>query len=145
MLKTSSIVTILILSVACKISPEEINYDFDECAFCKMKISDSRFGAELVTGKGKVYKYDSPECLFATLAEESVEDHSYILVTDFTTPKTLITAQDATYLISPNRPSPMGGNLSAYSDPVDAQAAKEKLGGATFNFEELRLKYTAER
>ncbi len=129
--------------LSCDIAPQEINYHQDECAFCKMKISDSRFGAELVTKKGKVYKYDSAECLFATLTENSPNDYSYILVTDFTSPGELIDAVGAAYLISPGRPSPMGGDLSAYADSEDAQNAQEKLGGLVFNFDSVLNKSNA--
>jgi len=136
---------VVILSIvfisACNVSPEEINYNEDECSYCKMKISDHRFGAELVTVKGKVYKYDSAECLFHTLAEKQKEDYKYILVTDFLEPGKLINGKDAVYLIGPNRPSPMGGDLSAYNNNESATAEIEKVGGEIYDFQELLDKY----
>ncbi len=52
-----------LVTASCGSNPEPINYGHDECEFCRMQISDNRYGAELVTDKGKVYKFDSIECL----------------------------------------------------------------------------------
>ncbi|MGB5288980.1 MAG: hypothetical protein WBN42_10875, partial [Ignavibacteriaceae bacterium] len=52
---------LLFLLASCGSKPEPINYGKDECEFCRMQISDNRYGAELVTDKGKVYKFDSIE------------------------------------------------------------------------------------
>ncbi len=56
-------ITLTLLISSCGSKPEPINYGHDECEFCRMQISDNRYGAELVTDKGKVYKFDSIECL----------------------------------------------------------------------------------
>ena len=37
----------------------------DTCAYCRMTISDERFGGQFVTSKGKVHVFDSIECLAA--------------------------------------------------------------------------------
>ena len=48
---------------ACSKGHQPINYGEDECEFCKMMVMDKRYGAELVTDKGKIYFFDSIECL----------------------------------------------------------------------------------
>ena len=123
--------------VACAVAPEEINYHADACAYCRMQISDARFGAELVTRKGKVYKYDSSECLFHALSENNPDEYQYILVTDYTIPGELIDARSARFLVSPGRQSPMGGNLSAYAVESTAQAVQAEVGGELFDFNEM--------
>ena len=120
--------------IACQPSPKDIQYHEDECAFCRMKISDSKFGAELVTSKGKVYKYDAAECMFRVLNEEKDQEYAYILVTDYAQPKTLINAKEAYFLVSKNQPSPMGGNLSAYSDKSKAIQAQKSKEGDIYNY-----------
>jgi copper chaperone NosL len=105
--------------LACSTEPREIEYNQDQCDECKMMISDPRFGAELVTSKGKVYKYDAAECMIRAVKKNKDTDYVHILVTDFTQPKRLIDAQSASFLIDENRPSPMGANLSAYSTKSD--------------------------
>jgi len=129
--------------MSCELKPEPINYNNDECAYCKMQISDVRFGAEMVTSKGKIYKYDSAECLVDTYIREDNPDYAYIMVTDYANPRTLIDAVSASYLISANQPSPMGGNLSAYQSEQTARQALEEKGGKLLSFDELLNEYKA--
>ena len=124
------------------LAPEPINYNYDECAYCKMKISDSRFGAEIVTSKGKIHKYDSAECLVRTYIENEKKDYAFILVTDYSQSHNLIDATTATFLISENQPSPMGGNLSAYANKEHSESTVSQKGGKLLNFEGLVQEYT---
>lgn len=122
---------------SCTPKPQDIEYYSDECAACKMKISDPNFGAELVTKKGKVYKYDSAECMVNSYLETGTDQFKWVLVTDYTNPRTLIDARESTYLISENLPSPMGGNLSAFRKTDDALFFKMEKGGEILSFDEL--------
>ena len=142
-MKTKSILIFLFASAiwSCSVSPAPINYNYDECAFCKMKISDVRFGAEIVTSKGKIFKYDSAECLVRTHLEDEQNNYAYVLVTDYINPHNLIDAETDTFLISENKPSPMGGNLSAYEDKGMAQKVLSDKGGKLLSFEELLGEY----
>ena len=125
---------------SCSVEPEEIKYGKDECKYCKMTIVDEKFGAELVTKKGKVYKFDAIECMFDYMYDldaDNSEDFAFYLVNRFTSPKKLHDATSSHYLISETFPSPMGGNLSAYSSQSEA---KEKLGnnlGELYNWKEI--------
>lgn len=107
-------------AVSCQISPREINYGKDQCSACKMIISDSRFGAELVTKKGKIYKFDAIECMMPEVLENGKDQYAFMLVTPFEKPGELIDASEVEFLISPDVPSPMGRYLSAHLD-VDRQ------------------------
>lgn len=100
---------------SCKPEPHAIDYGFDSCTHCKMTISDQRYGTELVTKKGKVYKFDAIECMVKYL-QGSTQEYAFQLVTDFERPDEFIDAQQAWYLQSPHLPSPMGMNLSAFED-----------------------------
>lgn len=108
------ILMILGATLSCSVSPQPINYQTDQCHFCKMMISDPRFGAELVTRKGKIYKYDAIECMVDDMLQNGEDHYAYILVTEFATPGTLVDARNMQYLISQRLPSPMGGNLTAH-------------------------------
>ena len=114
-----SVVTISLVS--CSLDMKPINYNEDQCASCKMIISDKRFGAELVTNKGKVFKYDAAECMLREVAKEGKRKYARIGITHFIDPGTLKNAEEAAYLVSENRPSPMGANLSCYASRVEAE------------------------
>jgi copper chaperone NosL len=132
---------LFMILVSCNVEPEPINYNEDECAYCKMKISDVRFGAEIVSSKGKIFKYDSAECLVRTYIENDKHDYAFIMVTDYSQPKTLIDATTACYFISENQPSPMGGFLSAYENKDFVKNILEEKGGKSLDFENLVNEY----
>ncbi len=142
-MKYLKLLTVLLsmIIISCNVEPEPINYNYDECAYCKMKISDIRFGAEMVTSKGKVHKYDSAECLVRTYIENKDSKYSFIIVTDYSQPHNLIDASSATFMISENQPSPMGGNLSAYENKEHAEITLSEKGGRLLDFDELVNEY----
>ena len=112
-----------ILLSACSISPEPINYGSDSCAFCKMSIVDQRFGSEIVTKKGKVYKFDAIECMvnMVKVGDIQAEDVKLYLVTHYTDPAQLTSAENSIYLQASEIKSPMGANLSAFPDKESVQ------------------------
>ncbi len=133
------IVFILIFLQGCSVGPSPIEYGHDMCVLCQMIISDQRFGTELVSTKGKVYKYDSVECLvndYLTGSLTSQQIHS-IWVTDFSENSRLIPASSATYLQSQTLRSPMGMGLSAYSDGEIARQMQLQSGGILLQWDEL--------
>jgi copper chaperone NosL len=107
---------------ACGRGPRPIAYDADGCSYCRMQISDPRFGAELVTSKGKVYTFDSIECLVAFYRQASAAgDVSSVWVTDYRQPGTLIPALTATYVHAGPGRSPMGRGLVAVASGSDVR------------------------
>jgi copper chaperone NosL len=120
----------LLVFVACQSGPEPIAYGTDNCHHCKMTISDNRYGSEMVTDKGKVYKFDSIECMAQYLDEnKSGVAANMLLVTDFKNPGQLLEVNKAFFLQSDQMPSPMGMYLTAFSDNETASKfAAEKSG-----------------
>jgi copper chaperone NosL len=102
-----------------------------------MTIVDRQHAAQLVTDKGKCYKFDATECMINFLSENSAP-MAYYLVNDFQNPEVLIDAKTATFIISENIPSPMGANLSALSSYQEAQVLQESKGGTLYTWDELR-------
>ena len=126
-----------LLIPACSIGPKAIDYDEDQCQRCKMIISQKQFGAELITQKGRIYKYDAIECLIPEVLKNGADHYSHILVTDYYQPGTLISAMDAHYLVSEDLPSPMGGFLSAYSSLNDARQAENQYHGEVYDWSKI--------
>lgn len=114
----------LVLSMGCTpAKPEAIVYDADGCAYCRMQISDPRFGAALVTVKGRTVKFDSIECLVSYYKQAAnAHDVASVWVSDFRHPGTLIDATTARFVdIGPGR-APMGRGWAAVATPSDAAA-----------------------
>jgi len=135
-----SIFLLLLFALAnCKSDPEPINYGHDECEFCRMQISDNRYGTELVTDKGKVYKFDSIECLieFAIVKNLIGDENQKFLVTDFATPESFIDAANAFYVQNDNFRSPMGLNVAAFESEVSRQKFVAESGGSLLNWVDI--------
>ena len=102
---------------SCSTGPEAISFGKDICQHCKMTIMDQKFGAEIVTAKGKVLKFDSVECLrdyFASEYKNSAGETDQYFTIDFASPGKFIDAKNAFYLYDQEIKSPMGGNLAAF-------------------------------
>src|SRR5690606_18561210 len=108
-----SIITLLFAS--CNVSPQPINFGSDACHFCNMTIVDRQHASQLVTTKGKAFKYDAIECMVHSLQDEFKNtEMAHYLVADFNQPGELTDATKASYLVSEKLQSPMGANLSAF-------------------------------
>lgn len=122
------LIVAIILS-ACNTQPEPINYGKDQCAACRMTIMDKKFGAELISSKGKIVKFDSGECMLAFMKADNTFSPKLYLVTNYAAPGNLIEADKAFYLHGGNVNSPMGGNLAAFNTSQDAEKHQTTLGG----------------
>ncbi len=105
-----------------------------------MMIIDQKFGAELLTRKGKAYKFDSIECLLGFYSQSQTvpegQVHS-LWITPFDAPGQLIPAESAAYLQSEKLPSPMGMNLSGFASREAALAMQQQVGGGIFLWRDL--------
>ena len=135
------ILSLLTLSLGgCSTQPQPLRIGLDNCDFCKMTISDNRFGAEIVTKKGKVFKFDDEHCIVAFLNSKKVaqQDIAGIYFTDFNTPNQLINVEKAFFLQSPALKSPMNGNVAAFSNEESLQKIFQQLNGNKISWEEMQ-------
>ena len=123
-----------LLLTACQPLAEPIDYGADACDFCKMTIVDAQHGAEAVTSKGKVYKFDAIECLSNFLEQKQDKPFAFLLVNDYHSPKELMDATTSYYLISKNLPSPMGAYLTAFREQSAAVEMQQAKGGQVFDW-----------
>ena len=126
--------------------PAEIHYGQDQCDYCKMTIADKSFGSELVTAKGKVYKFDSIECLAAYQVKSKLgaEDIHSIWVTDFGQPGSFLNIDRATIVATERQKSPMGVGLLAVNSPQQAGRLIEAVGGKIMAWEQVRAMVAAD-
>jgi copper chaperone NosL len=128
---------------ACSVKPDPIDYGEDNCVHCEMTIMDHRYGTEVVSDKGKVYKFDSIECLVEFLEdqEKGEEKFSLVLFTPFDQPGKLFDAFTSHVLHSRNLPSPMGMYLTAFETKEAATGFQGKYGGKLYDWEALNRNY----
>lgn len=141
MKRISTFITLagLLLS-SCSRGPEPVLYGKDSCQHCKMTIMDRRFAAEIVTGKGKVYKFDSAECMagyLAANADLAANDKIMLLVSYYDHPGTFEDARRSVFLEDPSMQSPMGGNLAAFNSITSARSFEKDGKGKYLSWTEL--------
>ncbi len=128
------------LLTGCASEPQPIVTGKDNCDFCKMKITDNRFGAELVTRKHKVYKFDDAHCILSFIQEKKIDEAglSGIYFTDFDMPHSLIGREQAVFFQSPNLHSPMNGNVAAFRSLDSLEKVLPVYYGNRVSWEEMQ-------
>ena len=138
--KTKFLVVVAAL-VACAAEPVPIRYGTDVCHFCKMTIVDNQHAAELVTVKGKAFKYDAIECMMNQLKNWEHSQVKYYLVADYSNPGKLIAASEAYYAITESIPSPMGAFLTAFGEEAARDQVINPSKGERLEWLSLKLKF----
>ena len=128
---------LIVIFTGCQVSPKPIDYGNESCHFCKMTIVDKVHGAEIVTNKGKVYKFDAAECMIQFLKDFDKSTVELYLTNHYSQPETLIDATKATFLISDNMPSPMGANLTAFESRSEAESVQKEKSGTLYSWDQL--------
>ena len=129
----------IITLASCGGEPEPINYGHDECEFCRMLITDNKYGAELVTDKGKIYKFDSIECMieFSLVKNTLGDTNNKLLITGFDNPDNLVDARNSVYVKNDKFRSPMGLNVTAFNSEEQAQKFISENGGEKLSWVEV--------
>lgn len=140
MIKSLPSVLSVILFFACSTNPQPINYGSDACNYCQMTIVDRQHASEIVTTKGKSYKYDAIECMMNDLKKWQRPEVAHWLVSDYANPGELIDATTAYYLITEDIPSPMGAFLTAFAKK-EMRASRNLRADEELDWKELKTKY----
>lgn len=124
---------------SCSQEPEPIIYGRDACDHCKMTIMDDKYGAEIVTKKGKILKFDAVECMvdFANSDGKVDAKADKFLTIDFAHPGTLIGVDTSVFLKDKAFQSPMGGNLASFTSRQLAENNLQSADGRIMVWSEL--------
>ncbi|HRI20926.1 MAG TPA: nitrous oxide reductase accessory protein NosL [Panacibacter sp.] len=133
---------ILLLFCACSKGPQPLQLGKDNCDFCQMTVSDARFGAEIVTIKGKVFKFDDMHCILTyiksgILDEKDIKD---IYLVDFSGTHELKNRYQMFLLKSDDLRSPMGGNIAAFSSRDSLSAVMNSFKGQEIQWDNIETK-----
>ena len=130
---------LLFALMSCNASPQAVKLGVDACNFCKMSIADNRFGAEIITKKGKVFKFDDMHCLLAFRKGDAINisDINTIYLINFDEPHNFIEAPKAFLLKSSELHTPMGGNIASFGDENKLREAAQKFKGNEVTWEAL--------
>jgi copper chaperone NosL len=132
----------LLLFISCNTKPEPFQPGKDVCQFCKMGISDTRFGGEVITKKGKIHKFDDLHCMisFLKIGGEAEKEISQKVVINFEKPNEFVDAASATFVISTDLKSPMGSNAAGFSGKEAAENYSKGRQTEITNWQQLYTK-----
>jgi copper chaperone NosL len=115
------------LAACAEAGPRPLVLGEEECGYCRMTITDARFGAQAVTSTGRVHVFDSVECLAGYVRTAPTGGIRTLWVADAATPG-FIEAARAGYLIGSSLRGPMGRAV-AFATLDAARAAQLTHGG----------------
>ena len=137
-MKRLSYILILLLSISCTTKEADpIKLNSDGCDFCKMKIADGKFGAELITTKGRVYKFDDIHCMINYHKENLTTNIQSFYIHDFNQNNVLIPAENAFYVKGGEISSPMRGNIIAVKTEEEAKKIALKYNANPISWSEI--------
>ena len=130
---------LLLFSGSCNTAPQPIKIGVDACTFCKMTISDNRFGGEIITKKGKTYKFDDIHCLIAFKKSNAIngEDMDHIYFVKFDGTHDLIEASKAYLFKSDELHTPMAGNIAAFENEQSLNNTAQKFKGTAISWNDV--------
>ncbi len=111
----------------------------DSCAYCRMTIDDARFGALVLTDRGRLQTFDSIECAASWVATQTpAHEPRAIWVANFADPSQWVDATRAVFLHGSRLRSPMGRDLVAFATDSDPDALQRAHGGAAITWQGIR-------
>jgi len=133
----------VVLLTGCTPEPRPLAYGSDGCQTCKMTLVDQRFGAELVTKKGKVYVFDDINCMLSFYHSGEIDpaDLAYRLVIDYENPGQFLNADQIFYIKSETVRTPMNSSLAAFDTYDHSLKYKKENGGIVLGWGEVTTEF----
>ena len=127
-----AMIFIMLGTMGCDRKPEKIAFGKDNCAECKMTIMDPKFGGEIVTKKGKIYKFDDVHCVAKFMERRGVEmsEIDQTLLVNYNNSDEFVKVRSAEFVVSSKLKTPMGGNAAAFKNEAEAKKKAAEIEGS---------------
>ncbi len=104
-----------------------------------MTIMDPKFGGEIVTKKGKVYKFDDAHCIASFMQSGAVKeaDIAQTIFSDYENEGVFLKSPSLFFVVSPGLKSPMNSNAAAFSTQEAAAKKAVDVSGKTMDWQTL--------
>ena len=109
----------------------------DVCAFCKMAISEKRYAAEMINAEGTAFKFDDIGCMIHFAKQRGWIEHPPVRFVHEYDSAVWLEASRATFVRSPEIPSPMASGLIAVQGPAKAKQYAARFHGTVHSLAEL--------
>lgn len=134
----ASVLAVIIMS-SCSVEPQKIAYGKDACDECMMTIMDPKFGGEVLTKKGKAFKFDDAHCLAQFLKSGKVKeaDIAQAVFLNHQNGEQFLDVKTAQFVVSPQLKSPMNSNAAAFENKAAAESAAAEVAGKVLDWNTL--------
>lgn len=124
---------------SCSVKPTPFQYGKDLCDDCKMTIIEPKFGGEIITNKGKVFKFDDAHCLSHFIHTGTVKetDVAQTVFVDYDNNNNFLDVTSSYFVVSPHLKSPMNSNAAAFATKEKAAAKAAETGGQIKTWNEV--------
>lgn len=132
----------LLTIISCTTEPQPLVAGKDECYYCKMRIADTKFGAEIITAKGKLYKFDDIKCMIDFMNSELLSDEKIknLYAVNYINSQVLLNVNEATFLKSSNLRSPMNSGIAAFGSLTESESFTNDFPGEILTWQQLQQK-----
>lgn len=129
----------LVFLSSCSTAPEKIAYGKDACDDCKMTIMDSKFGGEIITKKGKIYKFDDAHCLAHFRRSGAVKESEIgqTVFVDYEKEGAFLNTASLFFVQSTKLKSPMNSNAAAFDSRQAANQKAAEVSGVILDWPSL--------
>ena len=140
--KVAMAASLLLFISSCSSGPEPFAYGKDVCEDCKMTIMEPRFGAEIITKKGRVFKFDDAHCIASYINKKKIEqaDIKQTLFIDYNQENSFVNGEEGWFVVSPQLKSPMNSNAAAFATKEAADKKAAEVSGSVKNWNTLLQK-----
>lgn len=131
--------TVLLVVSACQRGdgPRPLVVGEDSCDFCKMAISDTRYGGEVRTSTGRIVTFDAVECLAGYIAAAGDSARlDGVWVADFNGGG-MIPAAEARYVRGGTLHSPMGRQITSFAPSASTADLVARYGGEVTTWQQV--------
>lgn len=118
-------------------APRTLRAGEDSCDYCRMAISDVRFGGAVRTTTGRVVTFDAVECLAGYLAAAGDSArYAGVWVADYLGGG-MVRADSAHYVLGGSLHSPMGRQLTSFAPALPKDSLHARYGGTILGWREV--------
>jgi copper chaperone NosL len=133
-------IAVLLFIVSCNTKPQPFAYGKDSCDDCKMTIMDPKFGGEIITKKGRIFKFDDAHCLINFIKGGTVKesDIAQTVFIDYENNSNFLDVKSARFVVSDQLKSPMNSNAAAFSSAEKAKKKASATSGTVKTWKDLK-------
>jgi copper chaperone NosL len=122
-------ISLLMAFTSCSSKLQAIKVGTDICYYCRMIMSDEKFGGEILTRGGEILKFDDSRCLASFIRRKKIAGIRDVYLVNFSNDHKLLNIKTAILVQGKGLRGPMNGDIVAFRDRISAEKECVKYSG----------------